>query len=167
MLEKAFDVLRSCEDNPENRIVIEKGLFTIKGTSGIQLRMNALNELTQVQPLLAQQSDAEREKLSEIKFLLELMLHESRFSEERPHQDTVQSSKAVGYGEIEFNEWQYFGLDTSAYERDLLLTDPVNIACKDHELLRSFYSWERAQGYLPLYTMLISTKLEEYLAGSQ
>jgi hypothetical protein len=160
----AFDTLKSCQDSTENQATIEQGLSYIKGTYGLRLRMNALQELTAVQSLLAEQSEAERARFSELKFLFELFIHEGRFSEERPHQDTVQTSQVVGYGDLRFNEWQYFGIDTSAYERDLVLLEPVSVACKDQDLLRAFYSWERAQGYLPAYTNHIRTALESYLA---
>jgi len=161
---KAFETLKSCQDSAENQAIIERGLSQIKGTYGLRLRMNALQELTEVQSLLAEQSEAERSRFTELKFLFELLIHEGRFSEERPHQDTVQTSKVIGYGDLRFNQWQYFGIDTSAYERDLLLLEPVSVACQDQDLLRAFYSWERAQGYLPPYTHHIRSALEKYLS---
>jgi hypothetical protein len=167
VMRTAFDTLRSCEDGAENRRLIEEGLWQIKGTYGLRLRMNALQELTTSQPLLAQQSAAERARFSELKFRLELVAHEVKFAEERPHLDTVQSSDAVTYGELRPYASRYLGYDTSGLERDLTLADSVAVACKDKNLLRSFYSWERAQATLPVLMRVVRQPLADYLAGKE
>jgi hypothetical protein len=167
VMRTAFDALRSCEDSAENRRLIEEGLSEIKGTYGLRLRMDALQELTTSQPLLAQQTEFERATFSELRFRLELVAHEVKFAEERPHLDTVQRSNAVTYGDLRPREWRYMGYDISGLERDLTLADSVAIACGDKNLLRSFYSWERAQATLPVLMRVIRQPLEEYLAGKE
>jgi hypothetical protein len=42
---RAFTTLQSCVDNEENLSIVNAGLEEIRGTSGLRLRRNALNEM--------------------------------------------------------------------------------------------------------------------------
>jgi len=56
---RALTVLQSCVDNEENHRIVEAGLEEIRGTSGLQLRRNALSEMTSNPRLLSQQTAEE------------------------------------------------------------------------------------------------------------
>ena len=57
---KAIDVLLSCKGSESNRQIVNAGLTQVRGTSGLYLRRNALEELTDDPRLLAQQNETTR-----------------------------------------------------------------------------------------------------------
>ncbi|MBT8140934.1 MAG: hypothetical protein HKN88_06760 [Gammaproteobacteria bacterium] len=158
---KAFDTLLKCEDSPENRKIVNTGLTAITGTYGLSIRSSALNELTSSETLLSQQSATERERFNQTKFYLDLVTREASFIETIPLEERVQNNPIIVIGEVFEGNVTYTGADFSRKQRTLELGVPLSEACKNDELIKSFYTWERWQGVLPTLSRLIRKELEQ------
>lgn len=157
----AFDTLLTCKDNPENREIVNEGLNKITGTFGIILRRSELDELTTSETLLSQQSSNERERFNQTKFYMDLVLREAGFIETIPLEERVQNNPIIGIGEVIQGTATYTGADFSRKLRTIELKIPLNEACKNDELIKSFYTWERWQGVLPTMSRLMRAELEK------
>ena len=97
---KAFDVLLSCKDSPENLIIVNKGLSAISGTYGINLQSNGLDEITSSEILLSQQSEEERKQFARTKFYFDLVMREANFAKLLPLAERIQNNEIIGIGEV-------------------------------------------------------------------
>lgn len=157
---KALDALLSCEDTPENRTLVDPGLRRIMGSYGLILRDSALRELTETQDLLAQQSQAERRMFADIRYRMDVFLREAAFLETMPLEERVQNNPLIAIGSVTENSVQYTGVDFSRSVRQPKLNVPLDVACKDNMLVKSFYTWERWQGAMPAVSRILRTELE-------
>jgi hypothetical protein len=146
---KAIDVLLSCEDSESNRKIVDAGLMQVRGTSGLYLRRKALEELTDDPGLLAQQNEITRKRLTDMLFYFDLMRQESDFVEFHPFGERVENNRAIRVGALEEYSSEYYGADYSQQRRSLLLNVPINEACRNDHLIKSFYTWEHWQDNLP------------------
>lgn len=145
----ALDVLQSCEESEANRQIVNAGLAEIRGTSGLHLRRTALEDLTANPRLLAQQTARYRKRFTDMLFYFDLMQLDADFAEYHPFERPVQHNPILGIGERRKVETEYFGVDYSRTERALLLAVPINEACKNDQLMKSFFTWEMWQDNLP------------------
>lgn len=161
---QAFDLLLACSDSPEDTEIVNSGLIAISGTYGIRLHRTVLDELTESEKLLAAQSPEIRQRLSEMKYFFDLSLYEAQFVETIPLEERVQNNPIIGIGEIAKGDVTYAGADFSRKQRELELKIPVSEACKNDELIKSFYTWERWQGVLPTLSNILRKEINETLA---
>ena len=159
----AFDVLQSCADSVENRKTVSDGIMQILGTRGIHLRRTALEDLTTNSRLLAQQSKLERQRFTDMLFYFNLLTREASYAEIIPLDERAQNNPIISIGKREGRRGEYFGADFSITRRNLILNVPIDKACKNNQLLKSFYTWERWQSYIPSF----SRKLQKELSVTQ
>ena len=145
----ALDVLLTCEESESNRQIVNAGLAEIRGTSGLHIRRTALRELTENPRLLAQQSAKERKRFTDLLYYFDLVQLEADFVEYHPFDRPVQHNPIIGIGATKEVGDLYFGIDYSRTERSLFLTVPIDKACKNDQLMKSFLTWEMWQDNLP------------------
>jgi len=162
---QAFDLLLACSDDPEETKIVNSGLLAISGTYGIRLHRTALDELTESEKLLAAQPPAIRQRLSKMKYFFDLSLYEAQFVETIPLEERVQNNPIIGIGETAKGDISYAGADFSRKQRKLELKIPVSEACKNDELIKSFYTWERWQGVLPTLSNILRKEINDTLAA--
>lgn len=142
---KSIDVLRSCEDSPENQAIISTGLNHIDGSIGIYINRNSLNEMTETPHLSAQLSKQMKQGLEKLKFTIGYLLVEANFSEDAPLRDFVSHNPIVRQGELKEKISNFNGIEIADMERSLYIDIPASQACKNTDLLNSFYTWEKWQ----------------------
>jgi hypothetical protein len=147
---RALTVLQSCVDNEENHRIVEAGLEEIRGTSGLQLRRNALSEMTSNPRLLSQQTAEQRKRFSELLFYLESLQPEADFLERQPQERGMEDNPILRVGEAYAYSSKYLGFDWETTRRRLELNVPLAVACHDNMLIKTFFNWERRQGGLPV-----------------
>ncbi len=150
----AFDALRSCADSNSNRLLISRGLWRITGTTGINLRMSALQEITESPHLSARLSTSERKQLEDLKFAMTVLKREANWAEDLPLRERAANNPLIGVGALENISGTYNGVELSGERRNLELDVPVDEACRDDALIKSFYHWERWQEQVLRYTAL-------------
>ncbi len=160
---QAFDVLLECKDDPESVEIVNSGLMAISGTYGIKLHRSVLDELTTSEKLLASQSSAMRQRLSEMKYYFNLALYEAQFVETIPLDERMQNNPIIGVGSAAKGSITYAGADFSRKQRRLKLKIPLSEACKDDALIKSFYTWERWQSVLPTLSNILRKEIETTL----
>lgn len=146
---KALTALQSCVDNEENRQLVSAGIEEIRGTSGLHPRRNALNEITSNPRLLAQQSAEERQRLSELLYYFDVLQLTANRSELRPLELGMEYNPMLRVGESYQHSTTYYGFDWVRTRRQLQLGTSLADACKNDQLIKSFFNWERMQGNLP------------------
>ena len=156
----AFDVLQTCVENEENQNAVSSGLMNIMGTWGIHLRRNALEDLTTNPRLLAQQTPQERQRFTDMLFYFDFLLSEAKYSERLPLEERVQNNPIISIGKTEGRNIEYFGVDYSNAHRQLVLNVPMDVACKNNQLIKSFYTWERWQTSIPVFSQQLRQELE-------
>jgi len=156
---EAFDTLQSCVDNPENREIVNSGITRITGTYGLNLRSGALHELTSSPRLLARQSPEERARLTEVQYYFDLIRREAEFVETLPLEERLQNNPIISVGPPIYRTVTYQGADFSRTQRPLMLNVPINEACRNDHLVKSFYTWERWQQVLPALSRQIRNEL--------
>jgi len=155
----AFDTLLTCEDSPENTEIINRGITAISGTYGMRLRHGALRELTQSSRLLSQQTLEERRALTDIQYYFDLVEREANYIETLPLEKPVQNNLILSLGSPIYRESNYLGADFSRTHRPLILNVPISEACKNDQLIKAFYTWERWQQVLPALSRQIRDEL--------
>jgi hypothetical protein len=145
----ALDVLQTCEDSMSNRRIVTTGITEIRGTYGIHLRRTALRDLTENPRLLAQQSDIERKRFTDMLFYFDLVEEEADFVENYPFDRPIHDNSIIGIGAREEVTAEYFGVDYSRSQRALLLFVPIDEACKNDRLVKTLFTWEVWQDNLP------------------
>jgi len=159
-----FDALLLCEETPANRLAVERAVNKIMGTYGINLRDQALLDLTAAATYLDQQSKRDRERFGNTRHLMEIFLREADYIEKIPLQERAQNNPVISVGNIEERRVEYQGTDYSRADRTLSLAVPLDAACKDDMLLKSLYTWERWQRALPAVSRILRDQLEADLA---
>jgi hypothetical protein len=147
---RALTVLQSCVDNEENHRIVEEGLEEIRGTSGLQLRRNALSEMTSNPRLLSQQTPEQRKRFSELLFYLESLQPEADFLERQPQERGMEDNPVLRVGAAHAYSSKYLGFDWATTRRRLELDVPLTVACHDNMLIKTFFNWERMQSGLPV-----------------
>ncbi len=160
---RALTVLQSCIDSEENRRIVQVGLDTIRGTAGLYPRRNALDEVTSNPRLLSQQTAKERQRFSELRFYFDALQSTADFAERQPMEYRMEDNPIIRIGEEFSSSSKFFGFDWVTTRRRLVLRVPLVEACKDNQLVKSFFNWERRQSSLPV----ISRKWREELAATK
>ncbi len=155
----AFDILQSCADSVENRKTVSDGIMQILGTRGIHLRRTALEDLTTNSRLLAQQSTLERQRFTDMLFYFNLLTREAGYAEIIPLDERAQNNPIISIGKREGRGGEYFGANFSTTRRNLILNVSIDEACKNDQLLKSFYTWERWQSYIPTFSRQLQKEL--------
>lgn len=146
----ALTVLQSCVDSEENRRIVDAGLDSIRGTSGLHPHRNALNEMTSNPRLLAQQTGAQRKRFSELLYYFDVLQQTADSAERRPEDNGMEYNPLLRVGAQYSFSSNYFGFDWNSTRRKLELAVPVAQACHDNLLIKSFFNWQRIQGSLPI-----------------
>jgi hypothetical protein len=147
---RALTALQSCVDSDENRRTVDAGLDVIRGTAGLYPRRTALEEITSNPRLLAQQSPAQRQRFSELLFYFDALQKTADSAERRPEESGMEKNPLLRVGAPYASSFKYHGFDWVSTRRKLELGVPVSVACRDNELIKSFFNWERIQGSLPI-----------------
>ena len=163
LLTAAFDILLSCEETPDNRALVHEGLRQMRGTSSFRLSTSALYDLTENQSLLAQQSEDVRQLLTETRTVIDRMLVESDFAERYPLEEPFVNNSNISIGEKAARELNYAGKVYSIPNRTLRLAVPLDVACKDNMLIKSFYVWEAWQSVMPIFSLRMREVFEKDL----
>jgi hypothetical protein len=159
-VQQAVDALQSCTESEENQQNINAGLAEIRSTYGIHLRRHALNELTSNPRLLSLQSDAERKRFMDMAFYFDLVWDNAVFSEDHPLEGRFQNNPIIGIGRLEGTTGTYYDVDFSQPTRQIFLNVPVSEACRNDQLIKSFYTWEAWQDNIPILSRQIRKELE-------
>ncbi|MBL4871653.1 MAG: hypothetical protein JKX72_11955 [Robiginitomaculum sp.] len=157
---QAFDILQSCIESEDNQEIVSKGIMLIQGTHGIHLRRKALEDLTTNSRLQAQQSPSERQRFTDMLFYFDLFLVEAHYAETIPLEELSQNNPIISIEQWTAGKLDYFGADFSRRNRQLVLNVPINQACTNNQLLKSFQIWERWQGYIPIFSKQLRKELE-------
>ena len=144
-VKKAIDVLRSCEDSLENQDLVSIGLNHIDGSVGIYIDRNILNEITETPHLSAQLSIQMKQDLEKLKFTIGFLLVEAKFAEDLPLRNFVSHNPIVHQGELKEKIGDFNGIEITDMNRSIYIDIPVSQACKNTDLLNSFYTWEKWQ----------------------
>lgn len=147
---RAFTALQSCVDNEENMRIVSEGLEEIRGTSGLQLRRNALNDMTSNPRLLSQQTPEQRKRFSELLFYFVSLQPEADYLDRQPQERRMEDNPILRVGEPYAFTGRYQGFDWTQTRRRLELNAPLAVACRDNMLIKTFFNWERKQGGLPV-----------------
>ncbi|MEO0694627.1 MAG: hypothetical protein AAFY84_00880 [Pseudomonadota bacterium] len=161
---RGIDALLTCDNSEEATILIEDTLRGAMGTYGLKLRDRALKTLIETPRLAAQQSPQEREAFNETLYILDVFLREADFLEVIPLQERLQNNPIIQLGSSSKRSVTYLGQDYSRPERSLELAVPISEACKDNDLIKSLYTWERWQSALPAVIRLMRNHLQDDLA---
>ena len=160
VVRQAVDALQSCTDSEENQQSINAGLEEIRGTYGIHLRRHALDELISNPRLLSLQTDTERKRFKDMAFYFDLILVNAVFGEDHPLEDRFQNNPIVGIGGLVDHSGAYYDVDFSQPKRQIFLNVSVNEACRNDQLIKSFYTWESWQNNVPIYSRQIRNELD-------
>lgn len=160
LVSKALDALLSCQNSLESKARIEAGMSAAMGTLGLKMRVSALHEMTETQRLLAQQSEAERRMFSDTRYRIDVFQREAEFLETIPLDERMQNNPIIMVGAYVDREVSYAGSDYSRPARKLVLSVPVDVACKDDRLVKSLFTWERWQGAMPAVSRVLRQQLE-------
>ena len=147
---RALTVLQSCVDSEDNRRIVDAGLDTIRGTSGLHPHRNALDEVTSNPRLLEQQTRAQRHRFSELLYYFDVLQQTANSAERRPEENGMEYNPLLRVGAQYSSSSKYFGFDWISKRRKLELAVPVSAACHDNLLIKAFFGWERIQAGLPV-----------------
>lgn len=156
----AFDALLSCEDTPANRELVESGVMQLTATSGLKLRDSALRELTESQTLLAQESELARKQFADTRYKMTLFLGEAAYLEDAPLVERMENNPVLVVGPAVDRTTTVAGVQFGRRIRTLKLSVPLDAACKDNMLVKSFYTWERWQNVLPSVSAILRAELQ-------
>ena len=166
LVRRGFDALLSCEDTEDNRRAVEAALSPASGTLGISIRLTSLDELTQSPELLAQQTDERRKLFSDTRSEIGFLLREADFLERLPFDSRVVDSTAVGIGPRKSSADEEGDDVYHAYtdgRHVLVLSQRLDVACKDEQLVKSIYIWESWQPAIPALARSIKSLYRENL----
>ena len=159
----AFDALLSCNDSLQNRDLVERGIMQLAGTAGLKLRDSALRELTESQTLLAQESELERKQFADTRYKMTVFLGEAAYLEDAPLEERMENNPILIVGPAIERTTIVAGVHYSPRIRTLKLSVPLDVACKDNFLVKSFYTWERWQNVLPSVSGILRAELQTSL----
>ncbi|MCI5045016.1 MAG: hypothetical protein MRY72_09990 [Aquisalinus sp.] len=155
----SIDILRNCNNAPEDLESFLPGLNIIRGTPTLRLRHTAIDSLTGNEVFLAQQHETERNRLDELRRQLAQAQDTLNWLETWPFDSPIENHPAVGMSEL-VESTVIHGI----FDRRLTLTVPLAEACTDRELAKHFYLWERVALFQSLRAGQVKTWLEENLA---
>jgi hypothetical protein len=138
----AFDVLLSCNTETESETLVNSGLNAIRGTVGLKLQHIALDEITQSKAFLAQQSSRLRKNFTDISARIALLESEARFAENLPFTQRMQDNPIIAIGPEIDKKKTIVGSQFPVMQRSLVISVAISEACKNDNLLKSFYTWE-------------------------
>jgi len=161
--QNGLDTLLLCEDSPENRVIVNNGIDAITGTPGIMIRTTALFELTESPTMLAQQSKSERQLFSDTRYQIEYLLSEARFYERLPLEERLENNPILKLGARKHNSEERLSTAFSNNAHSLVLSAPLDVACQDNMLVKSFYTWDGWQSSVPLLLTSLQYLLENSL----
>jgi len=145
-----LDALLTCEDSAANRRAVEAALDPASRTLGVAVRMTALNELTEAPTLLAQQSEAERQLFATMRYQIEYLLREADFLERLPLMERLADNPQLRLGpREEVAQADYITSASGIGLHSLILSEPIDVACRNDALIKDLYNWERWQSYVP------------------
>lgn len=156
---RALTVLQSCVESEQNNQIVEVGLNVIRGTEGLRPRRNALDEITSNPRLLSQQTASERKRFSDLLFYYDALQPEADFSNYFPLQMGMENNPILRVGVPHSFTGTYYGTDWRQTRRNLELNVPLSEACRNNQLIKSFFNWERRQGALPNVSRIWLTEL--------
>jgi hypothetical protein len=161
--------LSSCVNGPENVKLIEAGLAELSGTATIHIQVAELDEMTTSALHLAQQDPETRKVFKTAMFNLDIIKTEANFAESLPFRDRPETNPILGLddklGDILGNS--YHGIDTARDTYALTLAKPVAEACRDDQLLKSFYTWYRFQSAIPIYAASMRAEMQNIIAAAE
>lgn len=155
-----YDALLSCTETPKNRADVEKGLDEMTGTMGIDLITSALEELTENQTLLKYQPEETRQSLKDSRKAIERLMMEAKIVESVPFLEKFYENPIIAIGARNEIKVTIADSEHSYPNRSITLAAPLNIACEDNRLLKSFYTWEMAQSNVPIFSALLREIIE-------
>ena len=168
-VEGAVRALASCEDAEANRSAVNRGVSELAGTYGLALWQTALTELTESPNLLAQQSPAFRQQLSDARFQFNLATDLAKEGENYPADGRYVELPILGFGPRETVSFNYLGMQFSKSRRSFILKSSVSEACKTEGLDKAFGAWERSQSNVPVFSRQVRRELSElrHLLGAE
>ncbi len=149
LAQNGLDTLLLCEDSPENRQIVNHGIDTISGTPGTMIRTTALFELTESPAMLAQQSKTERQLFSDTRYQIEFLLSEGRFFERLPLEERMENNPILTLGARESRTEVIHSTTLSQNSHSIILSVPLDVACQDNMLVKSFQTWDMWQSVVP------------------
>ena len=138
----AIEILRACEDSDENQQKVSREVATISGTIGIHIENTVLFEITETPHLSQQLSQQVKKDLEKLKTIAQFILSEAKFSEELPLRNLVPENPIVLHGELIEKTSKFYGIEITDKTLRLYIEEPVSAACKNTDLLNSFYTWQ-------------------------
>jgi len=113
--------------------------------------------------LLSQQNAKERQRFSELLFYFDALQITANHAEQRPQESGMENNPILRIGAPFTYRAKYFGFDWNTTRRKLELDVSMSEACRDNQLIKSFFNWERSQAGLPVISRkwraeLIATK---------
>jgi hypothetical protein len=163
LAQNGLDTLLLCEDSPKNRLIVNNGIDTISGTPGTMIRTTALLELTESPAMLAQQSKAERQLFSDTRYQIEFLLSESSFFERLPLEERMENNPILTLGARKSRTEVIHATTLSQNSHSLILSVPLDEACKDNMLVKSFQTWDMWQSIVPDLLSNLQSLLENNL----
>jgi len=148
----AISAMLICENNNETMEKINLGLNRLRGTTGLHLRTDALEELTNSPRLLALQNNKLRGRLKDMAFAFDLMRKDARFSELQPLEANFIENPIISVGELISHIDKYHDINYTKPVRKLYINSSVNEACENERLLKSLNTWHLWQSNIPVYT---------------
>ena len=162
---ETIDILLQCEDSPENLKKVNLGISRVRGSWGLKIRTEALEELRTDPILLSYQTAEMKEKLSSLASKLELLHVEANFVELAPFDTPIEFNPILKLGQLQSvgANIDYNGVDFSRKNRSLYLSVPISEACENDQLIKSLYIWEKWQRVIPVIIRNMRIELEQSL----
>ncbi len=161
VVNSGLKALLSCQNTPENLAVIEKSLDIIGAAWTIHVQTDTLEEITTSPRILTHQPSEFRQSLKDIRFELGVLKTEADFSESLPFKDRPESNPILKIGGVKESRWNYQGLEFSQTNQFLTLAVPVDKACENDQLIKSYYRWLRFQSYIPVFSRSMHLQFEK------
>ena len=155
-----LNALLSCEDTEDNLARIESSLDVIGAAWTIHVQVDTLEEITTAPRILAHQPAELRQGLKDIRFELGILKTEADFSESLPFKDRPESNPILKIGGSKESRWNYQGMEFAQNNLYLTLSVPIQEACKNDQLTKSYYRWLRFQSYIPVFSKSMYLQFE-------
>ncbi|MCQ8184262.1 hypothetical protein NOG11_02575 [Parvularcula sp. BGMRC 0090] len=141
-VQRSADLLRQCASGPEVLAEVEAGLQLLRGTPGFYPQTSAIRALTEDDSLKRQQGEVERQALQELRRIIERIDDGAAFLEDIPFRNPIEAHPIIAYASSLTDD----SAETGLY-RDIVLTVPLSEACRDADLLKALYSYERVGSF--------------------
>ncbi len=154
----AVNVLRDCRHDGDALQKVETGINVIRGTGFLNIRTTALEALTGNDGFLSLMKENKREALKEYERNVQQTQKTLDWLEELPFRHHIEDQNYIQFGELTTPPAL-----NGAKIRRLSLSADLGEACKDKNLLKSFYLWERASTFQHLRVTQLKERLEANL----